>query len=251
MKNLIKYINTPSGAIILGSILIAISILISGGVLKTKGSSVQPSINPGTAQAPSAPKITAPPTKVDITLGHLPVKGDGNAKVAIMEFADMRCPFCEKFYTESEPQLLTDYVNTGKVKFAFRHFEFLGAPSEVAGNAIECANEQGGFWKMYDYLFKNQPSESDTSLYTTEKLTSVASSLNLNPEQFKSCLDSSKYKNNLVTDQDEGRKAGISATPSFVVGKLDSSGEKIIGGQILVGAVPYSTIKAEIDKALQ
>lgn len=254
MKDLSKFLNSPSGAILLGAVIISLSILISGGVIKTKGvTTTQPSAvagnNPSAAgQAPSAP---TPPAKVNISLGHFPVKGNDSAKVAVVEFADLRCPFCEQFYTNTEPQLLKDYVDTGKVKFAFRQYEFLGAASTTAGNAAECANEQGKFWDMYDYLYKNQPPENDTSMYTTDKLTSVATSLGMDGSKFQSCLSSTKYANNLTTDQQEGSQAGISGTPSFVIGKLDSTGTKIVDGQLVVGAVPYDSLKSTIDQALQ
>lgn len=209
---------------------------------------VQPSANPSAAQAPGAP---SPAPKADVTLGHLPYKGDTGAKVAVVEFADLRCPFCKKFYDDSESQLLSDYVNSGKVKFTFRHFEFLGPASVTAGNAVECANEQGKFWEMYDYLYKNQPEESDTSMYTTDKLTSVAGNLGLNTNQFQSCLSSTKYAKNLTDDQTEGQQAGVSGTPSFVIGKIDSTGTKIVGGQLVVGAVPYASLKTSIDQLLK
>ncbi|MCL4354276.1 DsbA family protein, partial [Patescibacteria group bacterium] len=124
-------------------------------------------------------QAVVPGKKVEVDSGHLEIKGDKNAKVTVVEFADFRCPFCERFFTDVEPQLIKDYVNTGKVKLAYRHFAFLGPASVVAANASECANEQNKFWDMHDYLFENQPSESDTSLYTTDKLTSIAGSLGM------------------------------------------------------------------------
>lgn len=248
IKKLKKFLNTPPGAILLGSVIISLAILVSGGVIKFKSPETTAAPSQQAAQQPTAP---TPPAKVDVSLGHFPIKGDTNAKVAVVEFADLRCPFCKQFYSTTEQQIISDYVNTNKIKFAFRHFEFLGPASTTAGEAAECANEQGKFWDMYDYLYKNQPDETDTSMYTNDKLTSVAGTLGMDTNQFSSCMSSNKYAQNITNDQNDGQTAGITGTPSFVIGKLDSTGTKIVGGQLIVGAVPYSQIKAAIDQALQ
>ena len=128
---------------------------------------------------------------------------------------------------------------------------FLGAASTVAGNAAECANEQGKFWEYHDWLYKNQPSESDTTMYVTDKLTTAAEGLGASSNQFKTCLDSTKFSKNVADDMSEGSTAGVTGTPSFVIGKLDSSGKKIVDGQLLVGAQPYSVFQSALDQALK
>src|SRR5437879_9948193 len=96
---------------------------------------------------------TTPPVIKGLKNGHLPTLGNRNAKVTVVEFADFRCPFCDQFYKQTLPSLKKDYIDTGKVQFAFRHFQFLGPASITAGNAAECANEQDKFWDMHDYLY--------------------------------------------------------------------------------------------------
>lgn len=193
----------------------------------------------GAQVTPGQAAPTAQPEKVDVSVGHFPVLGDDSAKVTLIEFEDFRCPFCEQYFTQTEQQIISDYVNTGKVKLAFRHYQFLGDASVVAGNAAECANEQGKFWDYHNYLYKNQPPETDTSMYNTDSLTQAAGTLGLNTDQFRSCLDSKKYQKNLDTDMADGQKAGVSGTPSF-----------FINGKLLVGAQPYDSFKKELDAAL-
>lgn len=180
-----------------------------------------------------------PGQKVDVAVGHLQPLGDPNAKVKIVEFADLRCPFCSQFHKEVGSKIIEDYVKTGKAVFYFRHFEFLGPASIVAGNASECANEQGKFWEMHDYLYENQPSESDTSMYTTERMTQIAGTLGVNTIQFKTCMDSNKYQANLDKDMSDGQAAGVSGTPTT-----------FINGRSIVGAEPYESIKTVIEQAL-
>ncbi len=183
---------------------------------------------------------SAPPAHVNVANGHFPVLGQDSAKVTIVEFADLRCPFCHQFFTDTLPQLKSDYIDTGKVKFYWRSYAFLGPASTTASNAIECANEQGKFWDMHNYLYQNQPDESDTSMYTTDKLTEIAGNIGVgNTDQFRSCLDSKKYDKNVSADLADGQKAGVSGTPTF-----------FINGTTLVGAQPYSAIKTVIDQEL-
>lgn len=191
--------------------------------------------------AQTGTKATPTPVqKVFVSLGHFPTKGNKNAKVTVVEFADFRCPFCERFFSETETQLIKDYVDTGKVQFAFRQFPFLGQPSTVAADAAECANDLGKFWEFHDYLYKNQPPESDVSMYTTDTLTQAAGSLGINQDQFRSCLDSKQDENKALADLTEAQQAGVTGTPTF-----------FINGVSIVGAQPYTVFKTAIDEALK
>jgi protein-disulfide isomerase len=207
-----------------------------------KGKSLTPTVQAAPQVQPAgaaAPLALAPGQKVKVDIGHFPIKGNDSAKVTIVAFEDFRCPFCERFYTQVEGQLIKEYVDTGKVKLAFRQYQFLGAPSVIAGNAAECANEQNKFWEFHDYLYKNQPSESDVSMYTSDKLSAIAGGLGMDVTSFKSCLDSTKYQKNVDQDLADGQKAGVTATPTFY-----------INGTQLVGAQPYSAFKTIIDQEL-
>ena len=180
-----------------------------------------------------------PAQKQNVSNGHFPVLGNKDAKVTIVEFADLRCPFCERFFTDTEPQIMKNYVDTGKAKFVFRQYAFLGPASTVAANAAECANEQGKFWDFHDYLYKNQPDESDTSMYTTDKLTAIAGQLGMNTDQFQSCLSANKYNDKVNADMSDGQKAGVTGTPTI-----------FINGTPVVGAQPYAAFQQLIDQEL-
>ncbi len=218
----------------------ALGMLIDRVMVLEKGGNNNNSAAQAAAQQPNqAAQGTQPGQKVDVAAGHFPVKGNKDAKVTVIEFADFRCPFCEQFFSQVEPQLIKDYVDTGKVKFAFRSFAFLGPASILASNAAECANDQNKFWDFYDYMYKNQPPESDTSMYTNDKLTSIAGDLGMNTDQFSSCITSTKFDKNVSGDLADGQKAGVSGTPTFFV-----------NGLALVGAQPYTAFKTAIDAEL-
>jgi protein-disulfide isomerase len=52
-----------------------------------------------------------------------PVKGDTNkAKVAVVEFSDYECPFCQRFHQTTFDQLVEEYVDAGKVIYVYKDF---------------------------------------------------------------------------------------------------------------------------------
>lgn len=204
-----------------------------------KGTTITGATTAAAPNQPNQPQAPAPGQKVNVSVGHLPPKGNPNAKVKIVAFEDFRCPFCDRFFKDAEAQLIKDYVDTGKAVIYYRNYQFLGSASVVAGNAGECANEQKKFWEMHDYLYQNQPDESDTSMYTTDKLTTIAGQLGMNTSQFSTCLDSKKYDKNVQSDLTDGQQAGVNGTPTT-----------FINGLAVVGAQPYSAFKTIIDQEL-
>jgi protein-disulfide isomerase len=93
--------------------------------------------------------------KVNVVLGDAPRKGDGNAKVVLVEFSDFECPYCERFYSQTLGQIETNYVATGKVLLVFKQFPLgFHQYAQKAAEASLCAKEQGKFWEMHNKLFE-------------------------------------------------------------------------------------------------
>lgn len=183
-----------------------------------------------------------PTGPVDVDEGHLPLLGNKDAKVTVVEFSDFQCPFCEQLFTESLGQIKKDYVDTGKIKFAYRHYPLtdLHPNAQKAAEASECANEQGNFWDYHDQLFQNQADwEGLDSAGALEKFVEYANTLGLNGESLRQCVTSGSMAANVKKDLDAGDKAGVDGTPAT-----------FINGMLISGAVPYEDIKAEIEKAL-
>src|SRR3989344_5051218 len=103
-----SFLTTPV-AILLSAFVISIAILMHGGVIKVGGTVArapqQAAQHPSAVTPPSQVAPPAPGAKVDVSVGHLQVKGKDSAKVTIVEFADFRCPFCEKFFTDTVSQI--------------------------------------------------------------------------------------------------------------------------------------------------
>lgn len=213
-----------------GAILIA-AVLISGTILFVKYSST---LSDGGA----TPKPTN--VKIEVTANDH-VLGDAKAKVTVIEFADFRCPFCERFFTQAEANIKKDYVDTGKVRLVFKHYAFLGQQSVWAAEASECASEQGKFWEYHDWLYQNQASESDLAYYSKANLIKYAGKISgINTGQFATCLKTDKYSKRVADDLSLGNSSGVTGTPT-----------SFINGAMIVGAQPYSAFQAAIDSALK
>lgn len=94
---------------------------------------------------------------VDVETGLLPIKGNKDAPVTIVEFSDYQCPFCARFFKETLPKIQEEYISTGKVKFAYRDYPLpMHSVAQKASEAARCADEQDAFWKFHDLAYSNQ-----------------------------------------------------------------------------------------------
>jgi protein-disulfide isomerase len=184
---------------------------------------------------------------IDASVDDDPIIGEQNAPITIIEFSDFQCPFCARFHEQTLPLILEQYVETGKVKFVYRDFPIQSShPNAMpAAAASECAHEQEKYWEYHDELFENQGIWNNmeiTSAITVFK--EYATKLELNQEQFDSCLDSGKYIEEVNKDLKDGQNYGITGTPGFFIGNEQD------GFIQLTGARPFEAFKSVIDSQL-
>ncbi|MGY5151740.1 MAG: DsbA family protein [Candidatus Nitrosopumilus sp. bin_6a] len=176
-----------------------------------------------------------------------PILGDPKAPVSIIEFSNYQCQFCARFYSDTLPLLYSEYIETGKVNIIYRDFPIQKIYSNAMSTALasECANEQGKFWEYHDMLFETQnswkQSKYDLLILTLKQF---AKELNLNQEKFDSCLDSSKYAEEINQDIADGEKYLVLGTPTFFVGNEEMGYSSIFGGQT------FSDFRIVIDEKL-
>lgn len=164
--------------------------------------------------------------------------GDPKAPVYIVEYGDYQCPFCLKFWSETEPQLIAEYVNTGKVYFEYRTYPIIGPESFTAAEGSYCAGDQGKFWEFHDTLFTNWTGEN-VGDFTQDKLIQYANALNLNAAEFESCLSAEKYKGRVEQDKAQAEADGVHATPTLFINEVK-----------VEGAQPFHALKQYIEDAL-
>lgn len=202
----------------------------------TQVAAADPSVvAPAAPTAPTAP--SAPVKPVDEKTDH--IIGAKNAKVTLIEYSDLECPFCKRHF-DTMNQVLKEYPND--VRLVFRHYPLSFHQNAMKeAEATECANEVGGndaFWKYHDKIFTE--TTSNGTGFALDRLVPAAKEIGLDEKKFKTCLDSGKYIEKVNQQLQEGSSAGVQGTPGTFV-----------NGQLVEGAVPFSQFKASIDAALK
>ena len=143
-----------------------------------------------------------------------PSVGDPEALVKVEQFSNFTCSHCQTFALESEADFLKDYVDSGKVYLTYFNYQFQEDDSSKAAEATYCAGEQNKFWDYKKLVYQNV---SFAGAFAEDSLRNYASKVNLNMNDFESCLQSDRQ----LTVIDEGRQyaqmKGINATPTFLV----------------------------------
>ena len=164
------------------------------------------------------------------TANASPFLGDENAPITLVEFGDYQCFFCNKFFHETESNIIKDYVDTGKVKLIFKDFTIIGPDSISAAQATHCAKDQGKYWEYHDELYNNWGGENN-GWAAPENLVKFATNLNLDETEFSECLKNGKYQQLVSASSNDARNLGITGTPAFFVIGPDNQITRIPGAQ--------------------
>jgi protein-disulfide isomerase len=215
------------------SILIA-GVLIAGAVLykNPSGSGAPLGQDPG-------PQVVSG-EGLELNAGDV-ILGDPNAPVTLIEYSDFQCPFCGRFYSQTEPLIKENYVQTGKVKFVYRHFAFLGPESRAAANAVECAKDQGAFWQFHDEIFEAEIRDGREHNGNLDRplFLSIAQGMGFDMAEYTSCLDTNKYADKVESDYAVAQTLGVAATPTIFV-----------NDKMIEGALPYENFRLIIEQEL-
>ena len=151
-----------------------------------------------------------------LTNNGSPKNGFDDAVISIVEFGDYQCTFCYKFHQNTLNAIKIQYIDTGKVSFVYRDFPLNGRDSILAAEASYCADDQDMYWSYHFMLF-NMQKEIDDGWADRESLNSYAFNLGLDLDEFRECMDSSKYQDRVQSNYDEGVTQGVISTPTFLI----------------------------------
>lgn len=221
-----------------GALVIAAVVIAAVVFLTSQGSGGNQKQPLGTPNPPQGSQIT--PNSIPsngLTLGN------ADAKHTIDVYEDFQCPNCWIFTHDIEPQVISNYVATGKAKLVYHDFLIIdqktgGHESLDAANAARCAADQNQFWTYHDWLFANQYTEG-SGAYTTDRLKTIGRMAGIKDlTKFDTCVDNGTHDADIKTEQTQ-IPSSLTGTPSVIID----------GGSPLSG-YDYATISAALDTAL-
>ncbi len=161
-----------------------------------------------------------------------PSKGAENPKVTIVEFGDFGCEAC-KGISQTLDQILEKYPDEVRVVWKHLPNDSLHPNTTQASIAAQCAHRQHKFWPYHNELYNNR------LLFTVGIFDQIATSLELDIEQFGACFNSEETKPVIDKDVDEAFGLQLSATPTL-----------FIGDEILVGQVDFNKIDTIVKQQI-
>ncbi len=156
------------------------------------------------------------------------VLGNPDAPVAIVEYLDFQCPFCQRAAVQVMPAIEETFIASNTASLEIRPIAILGDESVRAATAAECANEQAQFWAYHDILYANQGAKH-SGAFSDDRLKEFAEALNLDTGAFNSCLDSGRYTQRVLDNTSSALDSGVSVTPTVLVDgeEVDATAEAI------------------------
>jgi len=196
---------------------------------------------------PLLSRLPQPFRPTDASVAGSPVMGKANAPITMIEFSDLQCPFCERYYQQTFPTIVKEFVETDTVRYVVREFPLsqIHPQAQAASRATLCAVEQDKYWEMRDRVLNNRDKLGDDDLAGY----AMATGLDLNTWQ--SCMETDIYNEKVEADLQAGAQLGVSGTPAFAFGLTDPEDpDKILVTKVIAGAYPFETFQEAIQELL-
>ena len=164
-------------------------------------------------------------------------RGEVDAPVVLIEWADFRCKFCKRFASETLPQL-EPYIESGQLRYEFRDFALFGQESLDVAVAARAAGQQGRHYEFMKAYYGASVAEGQVA--APEFLSQVAEQAGVTDlEKFVADLEDPALENEVFRDSQEAQQFGFTSVPMF-----------IIGTEIISGAQPTKVFIEAFEKEL-
>ena len=200
----------------------------------------KPEVSEGNAAA-AAPAASAAQMDPRVAVADTArIIGNPDAKVWLVMASDFQCPACKLWHDKYSAEIMRDYVETGKVRFAYTNFpiDHLHPNARAAAEAAMCAAAQGKFWGIHDRLFAAQNDWAPLA-DPAPVLSRLANESGLEMSAWNQCVADDIMAPMIQGDRARGEAGGVDQTPYFFIG------DRRVGG-----AVPASFMRALLDSAL-
>lgn len=212
-------------------------LVIAGVTLLTK---------PRQVEAPlQSPPVAVVPPMAPLEVSDINILGTGTSGLLLIEFSDFQCPFCKRHSEQVFPQLKSEFVETGMIRYGFGHnpLTSIHPLARALAAAAICAGKQGKFWELHGRLFAAE-------IYSDDDIAAHAFALGLAPNSFVPCLQNSDDVDRTIDRHITlAELVGLPATPGFLLGTVDSTG-RLVALRTIRGAQPVETFRTTIREVM-
>ncbi|MGH9605502.1 MAG: DsbA family protein [Terracidiphilus sp.] len=184
----------------------------------------------------------------NLDIAGRPVRGDPNAKVTVVNFDDLECPYCARMHQELFPSTFDRYKN--QVRFIYKDFPLTDLHPWAMHAAVDadCLAQQNGtvYWNYVDYLHTHgdEITGPDRDLKKSfAELDRVASD-----EGTVGKLDGPKLAACIAKQDESTVKASLKEADAL---GLQGAPALFVNGERIDGAVPEDQVWEVIDRALR
>lgn len=135
---------------------------------------------------------------------------------------------------ETEPRIVHEYVQPGKVRLVYRHLLQLGERSELLAEAAECAADQGRFWEMRQAIYSRYNQLYSETLAGVE---AAATEAGVDVETLRACLAAGTHEAAVRADYQAAVAEGVRSRPVFLIGE-----------RRIIGAQPFKVFQELLDQ---
>jgi protein-disulfide isomerase len=151
-----------------------------------------------------------------------PVRGNPRGDVTIVEFFDVRCPYCKRLHAEMAPLLRRD----GNIRVVMKDLPILGPQSVVASRALLAAQKQGKYAELYDALMGLRGEPTDAAIRRE------AERVGLDAARLRRDMEDPAIQQRLDANIALARSLRIEGTPALIIGET-----------LVPGALPVAQIE--------
>ena len=183
-----------------------------------------------------------------IDIAGRPVRGNPNAKVTVINFDDLECPYCARMHQQLFPKTLERYKD--KIRFVYKDFPLVEIHPWAMRASVnaDCLAAQSSdvYWNYVDYLHSH--SEEVTGADRDLNKSNAALDRIARQQAAVGKLDTQKLDACIAKQDDSQVKESLKEASGL---GLDGAPALFVNGEHINGAVPEEQVWMAIDRALR
>lgn len=184
----------------------------------------------------------------NINLSGRPVRGNPSAKVTIVSYDDLECPYCARMHQTLFPSTLNHYKD--KVRVVYKDFPLLEIHPWAMHAAVDSdclgAQSNDAYWAYVDYVHEHGDEVDNEARDLTKSYAALdriarqqGATAHVDPTKLSACI-TAQDESVVQASRREAKALGIDGAPAL-----------FINGERINGALPAEYLWMAIDRALR